>query len=575
MGVNAAIFESGGKRTEHYVPGAYSRSYNITSPGGVSSGNMVILGKSTGGEPMKLLSFGSLADAKKTLVGDELLTAVGYAFNCSNAYTPQKVYAMRVNEGTQSTAMLKSGDNDVLELKSWDWGAHANQLKIWIQSGTAEGSKKISIVYKDESYVVDNIIRQSMEIQYIGDGTSATCSISNGKINLTAMDESSEPADSFEFSFEDYSTLAQLAARINDTDVYVCTVKATDGDEPTAELDTVTSADIMTEKVLCSNLSAIIEAIEDCSLIGSVTLKSEARTVIDNTDGYIYFTEGTIGSYTATEWAKALEVLEAEDIQIISTPSTEDTVQTLISAHCTSMNSTDNRKERTCILGGSIGESDDAGKLKAKGFNSKFVSYVVDSATASNPITGASEKISGAVLGVMLAAMESAMAVNMPLTNKALNVLGFGKTRTITNMGELIQAGIMVCNANPDNQSELVCIRAMTTFQGKNDLISCERSMVREDLYMNRDLRGRFAGKVGLPNDGSTTAIIQTLKDAAREWANSGYIVPSESNENVWNIKVRINGDKIYLDFSRYLTAPTNFVFITAVNQVYTSSVEL
>ena len=36
-----------------------------------------------------------------------------------------------------------------------------------------------------------------------------------------------------------------------------------------------------------------------------------------------------------------------------------------------------------------------------------------------------------------------------------------------------------------------------------------------------------------------------------------------------------IDGDKIYLTFSRYLTAPVNFVFITAVNHIYTSTVEM
>ena len=52
-------------------------------------------------------------------------------------------------------------------------------------------------------------------------------------------------------------------------------------------------------------------------------------------------------------------------------------------------------------------------------------------------------------------------------------------------------------------------------------------------------------------------------------------IIPTDSNENVWDIKVRIDGDKVYLTFSRYLTAPVNFVFITAINHIYTSTVEL
>ena len=65
------------------------------------------------------------------------------------------------------------------------------------------------------------------------------------------------------------------------------------------------------------------------------------------------------------------------------------------------------------------------------------------------------------------------------------------------------------------------------------------------------------------------------MKNQAKEWALNGYIVPSDSNENVWDIKVRIDGDKVYITYSRYLTAPVNFVFITAINHIYTSTVEL
>ena len=108
MGVGPAIFESAGQRAEVYVPGAYSRSSNISSPSGISAGNLCILGKSNGGEPFKMLEFGSLSDAQQTLVGGELLDAIAHAFSASNTYIPQKVYAMRVNDGTQASITLKT-----------------------------------------------------------------------------------------------------------------------------------------------------------------------------------------------------------------------------------------------------------------------------------------------------------------------------------------------------------------------------------------------------------------------------------------------------------------------------------
>ena len=93
--------------------------------------------------------------------------------------------------------------------------------------------------------------------------------------------------------------------------------------------------------------------------------------------------------------------------------------------------------------------------------------------------------------------------------------------------------------------------------------------MVREDLYMNRDIRvqrGRGVGRPALDKGGSTE---QTLLDAARGWRGQGMIVPNDSGENVWGARVSVSGDKTYLSFSRNLTAPRNFFFITASNYVY------
>lgn len=97
--------------------------------------------------------------------------------------------------------------------------------------------------------------------------------------------------------------------------------------------------------------------------------------------------------------------------------------------------------------------------------------------------------------------------------------------------------------------------------------------MVRTDLYMNKDLRSQFKAGIGTPNV-SVADVEQTLIDTAKNWATNGYIIP-KNGENVWNITITENGDKVYLRFSRYLVAPRNFVFSTAINHVYTSTVEL
>lgn len=581
MGVSPAIFESAGQRSEHYVPGTYSRSMNISSPTGISAGNLCVLGKSNGGEPYKMLEFGSLAEAQNVLKGGELLDAVAHAFSASNTYIPQKVNAMRVNNATQSSITLKSGATDIMSVKSWDWGLHCNQLKMLIADGTINNSKKVSVAYKDSTETIDNIINAALGLQYLGEGSSPTVSITADSINLLAytVKEGSEgdpvPTDKLTVSFNDFDTLESLSTRINDSDAWSVDILGNNTELKSVKLDTVTNLSVgETGITLYANFDAFYTALSSLSYIGSVELLvPSTRVVPDNTDAYLYFTGGSNGSYTVTQWQSALTALETEDVQIIATPSTDVDIHALISSHCTTMSNIINRKERTCILGGIVGMTDESAISEAQGLNNRLVSFCCDNPIKVNLITGETETLSGAMLGVMLAAMESAMSPNTPLTFKQLNVLGFTKIRNITNITKLIKAGIMVCNPNPENLTEYICIRALTTFQG-DDLINNERSMVREDLFMNRDLRAQFKPVIGTAGI-SANAAIQTLVNRAKEWALNGYIVPSDNNENVWDIKVRVDGDKVYITYSRYLTAPVNFVFITAINHIYTSTVEL
>lgn len=580
MAISPAIFESGGQRSEHDVPGVYGRSYNISSPSGVSAGNFCIMGKSSGGEPDKLLEFGSLADAQLALVGGELLDAVAHAFSASNTYIPSRVFAMRVNDGTQSSVTLKTGVTDLMTIKSWDWGVHTNQLKILIANGTIANSKKVTLAYKDKTETIDNIVNAAVTVNYLGDGVTPVVSVGTDSISFSAMTEvgegeTSEPTDVLTVSFTDFNTLDALAAYVNESGVWDIAILGSNSEMDCIDLDTVTNASVTEEGItLYANYKAFLTAIKTMTWIGSVTiLDANTRQIPDNTDEYVYFTGGTIGSYGVPQWNEALKALELKDIQIITTPSTEPSIHALISSHCTTMSNVINRKERTCILGGAVGMTDDAAISEAQGLNNKLVSFCCDNPIKVNLNNGKTETLSGAMLGVMLGAMESSMSPNTPLTFKELNVLGFAKVRDVTNMSKLIQGGVLVCNSNPENLTEYICIRAITTYQ-KDDLIYNERSMVREDLFMNRDLRAQYKPVIGSAGI-TANAAIKTLKDRAKQWALNGYIVPTDSNENVWDIKVRIDGDKVYITYSRYLTAPVNFVFITAVNHIYTSTMEL
>lgn len=571
-GISAAVFESAGKRTEHWIPGTYSRSNNVSSAGGVSAGNLVIMGKSTGGEPGKLLAFSTLAEAKETLLGGDLLTAVGHAFTASPDYVPQRVFAMRVNNGTQAEFSLKNNGIEILKLKSSIWGVKGNQVKI--KKATFDDKISIDMSYQGNEVSVSGIEKKSLSIVYTGENADANITVSNDNCTLVSGEET------LSIDFDSCEYISDLVSRINEyrneegDAVFSANLLDYSANVSTKELDNVNgisiSKDEETPTVLKSNLQALIEALSTLRYIGSVELsEGAARVIPDDNNVYQYFEGATDGDYTILEWVDALEKLETEDVQIIATPSTDEDVQRLIANHCISMSSTENRKERTCILGGKLNETVEQAVTKAAGFNSKYVSYVCDTAIAADPLTGKSVTIAPSFLACKIAGMESGMAVNTALTNKTISVLGFIEKRRRTEFETMIKGGIMPCGEN--EEGNLVVIRAMTTFQS-DDLMSCERSMVREDLFMNRDLRQRFNPGIGGVGSVAPATIIDELNDAAKVWAEQGYIIPDDQGRNVWNVHVTINGDKTYLEFDRYLAAPRNFVFATANNYVFTSA---
>ncbi len=571
MGVGAAIFQSAGQRTEHYVPGAYSRSAAIGGAGsGVSANNGVVLGRSKGGQPDKLFAFSTLQEAKDVLVDGELLKAVAHAFNPSPEYSPQAIRAMVVNGNTQAETVMSAGGQAVLRLKSASYGIIANGISWRLEQGTNPGTKKMIFTAGETSEAIDNIGKKSIQLKYTGEDSAAAVL----KIDGAGLTVTLDGGDTMFFSFEDFPTIEELIARLESSGDFTAIQLDGDANVPSSELDHVDSVDIKsTDYVLTSNFYALFHALENSPWVGkgNVIKVDDVPNHMPHNDE-AYFEGASAGTYTVNDWNRALSALEAENVQIIATPVTDHTVHTLISNHCTAMSNVQNRKERTAILGGLIGETIEDAVAFAGSLNNKLVSYCFPAITAMSPLTGEAEDLPASYFACKLLGMECSVAVNEPLTWKNVSVLKFHTKLKTTEMEKLIVGGVLCGGITDDNR--LAVIRAMTTHQGRQ-LQLVERSMVREDLYMNRDIRLRYntgVGKAGV-NKGSDAE--QTLLDAARSWKGEGLIIPADDGSNVWGVSVIKSGDKTYISFSRNLTAPQNFFFITAFNYIYESATQV
>lgn len=574
MGVNRAIFESAGQRTEHLIPGAYSRvNYERQAGGGVAANNAVILGDAKGGEPKKVLYFRSPSEARAVLRGGALLEGVLHAFDPGNGYVPQRVGAMRVNVGARATSAMKYNTTTQIELVAWDWGLHTNQLKRKFEAGTDAGTHKVTVqLGNGAAEVFDNISHPSFSLQYIGTGSAATAAIGSGKLTTTVT---GAEADNLDIDFASFPTVEDVVNYINDNAKYQAVLLTGNGAELTADLDNATGVAIKASAgTFKSDLKAIIDAFARSTYIGSAThpAAEATRNVPAYDSGWVYFTGGSNGTADATAYTNALTALEQEDVQILSTISTDEAVHLLIADHCKRMSSTEGRKERMAWVGGASGETVAATVTRAKNIASDLVNLAYPGFSAYDPINPALgiKDCSAAMYACKMLGMETAVAVNEPVTNKQVQVLGWQKALTKSEIETLISAGVTVGAKSDDGL--LVTIRAVTTWQG-DELQRCERSMVRESQYMARDFRAALRGDVGRPaNLIGPSTIASVLGAKAVEWYNLGLILKGDK-PLVWGTVINEVGDALYVEYHTYLTAPRNFLFATANLHVLTQQV--
>jgi hypothetical protein len=567
MGVSAKIFETAGKRTEHLKPGVYTRRNNVPSGTGAPTQSMVILGQSIGGKPGTMIPLTDISEARNTLVGGSLLDGVAHAFTGSKDFVPQKVFAFRVNKGTRAAITLSSGTNEILEIKSRDYGVHTNQIKIWVRDGNAAGSKKVLVSYKGNEIDTGDILKKSFSVLYTGAETTASMSIT-----ATGMTLKSGSNTDLAVTWDECETIDDLVSQINDTGLYAATVIDVTPNAKTAELDTIEDASVFgTAKVFYSNLAAFINALRLKAglYIGEIKLLSNTiRVVPESTEGYEYLDGAVAGSYNIGDWVDALELLEKEDVQSLTTPCDVRDVHVLIVNHCVIMSTTTKKRERQYLLGAPEGTSIEDGIALAAEFNSDLGSIIINSAIVGNPLTGAKETIPPALLACKVAGMEGAMGIANPLTNKQVNVIEFVEKYTDTEMEKLIAGGVMPLGRN--DEGLLVVIRAMTNFQDDN-LASNERSCMREALYMDRDFRKAYGRRIGTNDEPSESDVIDILKKRAKIWYRMGMITRSKDGDLVFDIKVRFDGDATYIEYGRFLRTPNNFIFGTANNQIFSS----
>lgn len=555
MSLSSRTFQSAGRISQHYIPGAYSRIDSVKGQGGlVSANNGVIMGQSTGGQPNTLLQFNTIAEAVNALKGGPLMEAVRLAFSPGNDLNPQRLFAVRVNSATQSTYDMEDGSsNPMIQVDSRDYGLSQNQITLALAAGTVEG-KKITIGFKTDIEEFDDVIQNSIEITH----ATATVTIENNS-TTTEMTLSVGPLT---IDFDTYTNIGDLAAYINDQAGYSAVVEPGQEDASTKELDGVTTQSLTGGYTCQSTMYAIINKLNNESGLVEASAVNAAVDITIPTDfTTIYMTGGGEGSYTSTEWTAALVVLEAENVQFIATPDSDSSVHAPIKTHCEAMSAVTGRKERQFLVGGAWSDTLATALTNSGTLNSKWGLYTFNGFTQYD-VNGTIQNYDASYYACLLLGQKVAAAINAPLTFNTLNVIDLEDKLTNAEKEQAIRGG--VCVANFNSQGIPICVRQVNSYQ-TDDLKWNEFSMVTEMGFIGRDLRtyleSLFVGKAG--NNLTGGVLRGTVESKLIQYTELGLLTADADGVSWWNVQITIAGDVVYVDFDAYLTAPVNFIFTT------------
>lgn len=561
MGVSAQVFQSAGRRSTHYIPGAYSRiDTTQTSVGAPAATNTVIIGRSTGGEPQTLLQFNQRSDAVRTLRGGPLMDAVRLAFNPGDDIIPQRLFAVRVNNASKASHDLNDASaNHQITVKSKDWGRWTNRIRVEMEAGSETG-RRFRVYFRDDDEDFDNIERKSLTFT---PPASETVTVTNTEDTQTITGGEGSTGD-FELDLNEYSTIADVVAAIDAVDGWSASAEPGQDDASSLELDAVEDA----STDLFSNVQALIDEVTTNSLYVDLELETSATygpTMPEN------FTEtalsgGAEGDYDSSQLSTVLTMLEKENIQFIATPDGDQSFMNSIKEHCVTMSSVTRKKERQFLVGSKWGDSLDTSLSNARTLDSRAGGLFVHGGGTQFDSNGKIQEYGGSYAACMLAGMNAALAVQEPLTSKRLGFLKVESKLGDSEQEQLIAGG--VCPVTLDEEELPTCIRQITTFQG-DDLRFNEFSAVKVMNFVSRDLRNWFKQlHVGTATGTATASLVRSgIGQRLNSRGEDGLLI--DAGQGFYrNLQVTLTQDSVVIAYEAYIPLPLNFGFITNHFQV-------
>lgn len=530
----------------------------------LSVGNVVALvGRSEGGQPNTVLTFGSASEAADVLRSGELLTAVQKAFDPS-AQTggPASVKVVRVNPAVQASLnLLDAGSATVVALTSTDYGLWTNQIKVKVEAATTAG-RKLTTQVGDDYYSQDDVYRNAFSVVYTGAQATAVMTITGTTVTLQAPTGTTVAT----IDLATYPTVQQLVDRINALTGFTAAVLDGNGTKPTLQgLDFVTAQSVKTSYTATAHLQAIVDWINGTAE-GFLTATRPANVgTLPAVLAWTYLSGGSDGSVTNTEWSNAFTTLQTADVQWVVPITSDASIHAMADTHVAFMSGV-GRMERRAIVGTDTGTTDAAAVTLAKAINSDRTSLVHLGFYDYNS-AGTLVLFPPYILAAMIAGAFSGVSPGTAMTNKTLKVRGLErKLRNPVDTDVLCTGGVMAVEDTPQGYKVVQSVSTWLTSTAYNrrevstgvalDYV-CRNVRIALDV-----LRGEKGNPLTMARALSITDGV--LRELARaEPQGPGVLAGDDDNPAYKGITVSLEGDVLRVEFQCSPVIPCNYILAT------------
>lgn len=541
----------------------------------LSIGNVAaFIGRSTGGKPNTVLTYGSPDEAAADLIDGELLTAIKKAFDPSSETNgPAKIVAIRVNPALQSTLVLNdSTPVAAINLSSTGYGLYTNQIKAKVEAATNFGSK-LTTQLGNAYYSQDDVYRKVFSLQYSGGQATGTMTINGTTLTLSAP--TGTPVATIDLAT--FPTVQQVVDRINAVASFSATVMEGNGTKATLNaLDFVTAIDVKTALyTVRADLQAAVDWFNGLGEGFITAVRATGAGKVPAVLPFTYLSGGSDGTVTNTEWSNAYTTLQTADVQWVTPVTSDPAIHAMNDTHCTFMSNIMMR-ERRGICGMPAGSTDVAAIAAAKAINSDRTS-LVHLGYYDYDATGALVLQPPYMLAALIAGAFSGVSPGTALTNKSIKVRGLERLLRIpTDTDALINGGVLCVQQTDDGVFKVV--QSISTWLNDEKFNRVEVSCGAATDYMMRTvrkaqdvLRGQKASPLTL---GRAVSLTETalIGLAQPEPLGPGVIVGDATNPAFKNIQATLVGDVIAVKWQASPVVPVNFVESVAYITPYSGS---